>query len=157
MDYEILGTEIDKKGSTLIIKNSNWLAFSPAYTFFLRQFAELADNNHTLPCTLWEDGNCGILWAELDGTIVGIIAYNKQWAKTEMPYLAIQLTAVDKNFRERGIHKTMNKYFEQTAKKLGCQYTRATVNVDNRVRLATAKKDGLSPRVVVLQKEINYD
>lgn len=154
MSWELLGVEVDKKLDTLTIHHSSRLALSPGYTFFLREFADLADRGHSHPATLWADSQCGIIWAELKDIVVGIIVYDKQYTDSSFPYLAIQLTAVKQEYRQRGIHSIMNKYFEQVALSLGCSFTRATVNVRNKTRLITAEKDGLTPRLVVLNKDI---
>lgn len=157
MKYTILGTEVDKKGSTLVIKHSDSLSFSPAYTFFIRQMADLIDNHNGMAYTTWDDSNCGIIWAEIENTVVGIICYDKSWITDPIPYLAIQLTAVSGKYRQRGIHKTMNNYFEEIARNLNCVAIRATVNLKNSVRLATAEKDQLVPMLVIMTKRIDND
>ena len=71
-----------------------------------------------------------------------------------MPFLAITLTAVDENYRQRGIHQIMNKHFEQQARLKNCIAIRATVNLNNHVRFKTAEKDNLSPLMYVMSKKI---
>jgi len=151
----ILGTEIDKKGDTLIINRSDFLAFSPAYTFFIREIADLIDSKNGNPFTSWEDNNTEIIWAELDKKIIGILCYNKEYVDSPWPFLAINLTATHKDFRQRGIHTIMNKYFENRAVELGCLGIRATVNVNNSVRLITAKKDNLHEMLRVYSNTID--
>jgi len=141
MSVDILGKEITKNSEELTIKHSAELAHSPAYTFFLRQMAELMDNGHSAKMTTWVDSECGIIWAELDTNVVGIFAYKKDQIKYKV--LNILLTAVDANHRNKGIHTILNKYFEQTALNLDCNVTVATVHPNNKIRLATAEKDGL--------------
>ena len=46
----LLAEEIDKLGNKIEIYHSK-LSFSPAYSFFLRQQADLIDSNHIFPCT----------------------------------------------------------------------------------------------------------
>jgi len=153
MEIEILGEELDKKGSLLTIKRTKNLAYSPAYSFYVRQMIELIENNHTFKFNVWDDNECGIIWAEDQGTICGIFCYNKSWVKA-LKILSIQLTAVDKEYRERGIHKILNNYFEETAKELECIITAATVNPTNTVRLATCEKDGLKLKNLLMYKKI---
>jgi GNAT superfamily N-acetyltransferase len=154
MRFTVIGQEIDKLGDTLIIKHSEHLAFSPAYTSFVRHMMQLIDSDHHSACTVWDDGSCAILWAELNGKIVGIFCYETTYTTASIPFLAIQLTAVEPEYRQRGIHKIMNKYFEQMAIKLGCVAIRATVNVRNRVRLVSAEKDKLVPLIGIMTKVI---
>lgn len=152
---ETLGTETDKKGSTLIIKHSEQLAFSPAYTVFIREMANLIDIGNGTPYTSWTDKDCGIIWAEINDEVAGIFCYDKSFINHPIAFLAIQLTAVKEEYRERGIHTVLNKYFEQTAVRLGCSSTRATVNVKNSIRLKTAEKDNLNPLFIVMSKRID--
>jgi GNAT superfamily N-acetyltransferase len=154
MDFKILGTEVDKKGSILVIKHSESLAFSPAYTFFIRQVADLIDNNHGMPYTLWNDDDCEIVWAEIEGKIVGMICYENTYVNDPIPFLAIQLTAVHDEYRQRGIHTVLNTYFEKRAKELNCVAIRATVHVTNTVRLESTKKDKLNPLLTVMYKSL---
>ena len=152
---ETLATEVDKKGSRVIVKRSKNLAFSPAYSFFIREKADLIDAGNGSSYTSWDDHECGIIWCEIDNVIVGIFSYNKSFVDRPVPFLAIQLTAVKSEYRERGIHTIMNKYFEQTAKEFGSEFIRATVNLNNSVRLASAKKDKLDPLYIVMTKRID--
>jgi hypothetical protein len=153
MEVETLGQETDKKGSLLTIKRSKSLAYSPAYTFYVRQVVELIENKHTFDSNTWDDDECGIIWAEDQDKICGIFCYNKAWIKT-LKMLTIQLTAVGTDYRQRGIHSILNKYFEQTARELNCCITVATVSPKNTVRLATCEKDGLIPKNLLMYKKI---
>jgi hypothetical protein len=154
MTFQILGTEIDKKNNNLILKHSDHVSFTPAYTFFIREVASLIDNGNGLPYTYWNDKNCSIIWAEQENKVVGILCYDNSFSKKLMPFLAITLTAVDENFRQRGIHQIMNKHFEQQAKLKNCIAIRATVNLNNHVRFKTAEKDNLLPLMYVMSKKI---
>lgn len=138
---EILAQEKIKDGRTITIKRSNCIAFTPAFTFYLRQVADLIDNGHGSNFTSWDDETTGILWAEIDETIVAIFAYHTDQIKFKI--LNVSLTAVDKDHRGLGIHTIMNRYFEKTAIQLGCNITAATVHPNNSVRLKSAEKDGL--------------
>lgn len=149
---EILAEEKLKNHTTMIIKHSQTIAFSPAYTFFLRQVAELVDNKHGSPFTSWDDNETGIIWGEVDNVIVGIFAYHKEQIKYGV--LNICLTSVDKDHRGNGIHTVLNKYFEKTAIRLGCSITAATVHPDNHVRLKSAEKDGLKIGYYKLYKKL---
>jgi GNAT superfamily N-acetyltransferase len=142
MEIEQLGQEIDKTGNSLTIKRTKQLAHSPAYSFFIRQMAELMENGHGFAATTWRDDDCGIIWAEDNGKICAIICYHNHFAKN-LKILAIMLTSVAREYRQRGIHQILNRYYEQTAKEYGCAYTLATVNPNNTARLRSCEKDGL--------------
>lgn len=154
MTFQILGNEVDKKGLKLVIKHSPTVAFTPAYTFFIREVASLIDNKNGPAHTYWRDNNCSIIWAEdLESEkVVGILCYT--FMNKKMPHLSINLTAVDENYRQRGIHQIMNRYFEQQARLKNCVAIRATVNLNNHVRFKTAEKDNLSPMFYKMTKVI---
>lgn len=155
MATSIVGTEIDKSGATLTIKHSDTLSFSPAYTFFLRRYADLVDEGNGTPCTTWKDHEAAIFWAENNQEIVGIFSYHTTPDKVEeMGILAINLTAVHPNYRGRGIHTILNKYFENRAIELGCTHVQATVSPKNTARLATAAKDGLKTYFNLMFKRV---
>lgn len=149
---EFLSKEKLKDQSVMIVKHSSTIAFSPAYTFFLRQIADLIDNGHGSAFTSWDDNTTGVIWGEVDGKIVGIFAYHKDQLKYGI--LNISITAVDTNHRNKGIHTILNKHFEKTAIKLGCSITAATVHPNNSVRLKTAEKDGLKMGYYKLYKVV---
>ncbi len=154
MTFEILGNEIDKKGNNLILKHCDHVSFTPAYTFFIREVASLIDNGNGLPYTYWNDKDCSIIWAEQENKVVGILCYDNSFSSKMMPHLSIILTAVDENYRQRGIHQIMNKHFEEQARIKKCVAIRATVNLNNHVRFKTAEKDNLSPLMYIMSKKI---
>ena len=156
MSFQILGHEVDKKGMNLVIKFSPTLSFNPAYTFFIREVASLIDNNNGLPYTYWNDRDGSIIWAEDAETnkVVGILCYDTSLIKKKMPHLSIILTAVDIDYRQRGIHQIMNRYYEEQARLNNCIAIRATVNLNNHVRFKTAEKDNLSSLFYIMSKKI---
>lgn len=137
---EILARTTTKTQEQLVIKHSDKLKLNPAYTFFLRQMADLMDNGHAGKITSWNDDECGIIWGEIQDQVVGIFAYNRQ--NTGKGILEILLTAVDKKHRRKGIHTILNQQFEQVASSMNCDITAATISPNNKVRLVTAEKDG---------------
>lgn len=153
MKIDIFGEELDKQGNLLTIKHTETLSYSPAFSFLLRRLAELIENNHGAPTRTWNDDECGIIWAENNGIICGIFAYSRENIHIYKK-LSICLTAVDKEYRGRGIHAILNKYFEDIAKNLGCIKTEAKVNPKNTVRLETAKKDGLQIKYKEMYKQL---
>lgn len=149
---EILGQDKDKTGCLLTIKRSQRLAFSPAYATFVKQMAELIENGHAHNFATWSDDDCGIIWAECQTKICGIFCYNKERINEKL--LFVQLTGVEKEYRKRGIHTILNKYFEQTANELGCHVTVATVSPANTVRLSSCEKDNLILKYLAMYKKI---
>jgi hypothetical protein len=117
----LLAEEIDKLGNKISIYHSK-LSFSPAYSFFLRQQADLVDANHILPCTFWEDETSEIVWAELNGTVVGTTCFTTNDVNHPIfPLIYTHSTSVDKQYRRQGIHGILFKYFQYVAEKYKCK------------------------------------
>jgi ribosomal protein S18 acetylase RimI-like enzyme len=154
MNFTTLGIELDKKGNELLIKHCDNISWTPAYSFFLKELADTIDNKNLPPYTWWDDEQPGIIWAEDHGKVVGIICYDKSYTKKALPHFSIILTAVHKEHRQIGIHQIMNRYFEKVAKDQKCFAIRATVNLNNTVRIVTAEKDNLKPLLIIMTKEL---
>lgn len=148
----IIAEELTKTNEKIIIKHSESLSHNSAYPFFLRQFADLMENGHTVKATQWDDNDCGIIWGEIEDKIVGIFAYKKDQIKQKV--LNVLLTAVDKDHRNKGIHSILNRHFENVALELGCRFTVATVHPKNQTRLLTCEKDGMKIYYHKLYKEL---
>ena len=153
----LLAEEIDKLGNKISIYHSK-LSFSPAYSFFLRQQADLIDANHIFSCTFWEDENSEIVWAELNGIIIGTTCFTtKQVDHPVFPLIYTHSTAVDKQYRRQGIHGILFKYFQHVAEKYKCKAVSISAEVNNIPRLTAAKKDGLNILNSIFRRNINLE
>jgi hypothetical protein len=140
----LLAEEIDKLGNKILVHHSK-LGFSPAYSFFLRQQADLIDANHISPCTFWEDESSEIVWVELNGTVIGTTCFTTKMADHPIfPLIYTHSTSVDKQYRRRGIHGILFKYFQHVAEKYKCKAVSISAEVTNVPRLTAAKNDGLT-------------
>ena len=146
---EFLGTETDKTGSQLNIYRVDRIALSPIYTFFLRQIADLIDSGYAFPVTSWDD-DCGAVYAEKDGEILGHIVYDRK----KKGILWITLSAVDPKCRGQGIYSILHQYFEQTAKEMGCNIIASHVHIKNEKRLKSAEKVGMKPVYYYMAKKL---
>jgi GNAT superfamily N-acetyltransferase len=146
-----IAKETDKAGKQLEIKHVEKLAHSPVYTFFLRQYAELIDRGFCHPVTTWDDYECGAVYAELDGRIVGSIVYD---TKKVDGALWITLSSVDSSYRGNGVYTLLHKHFEEIAKKKGCWFIASNIHIKNETRLATAEKVGMKPIFYFMAKKL---
>ncbi len=137
---EILGQEKLVSGEELLISHSDQLSMNPAYSFFLRQMADLMDNDHCVKITSWDDNKSGILYGTIQNEVVAIFAYDKK--DIDISIINILLTAVKYEHRRKGIHTILNRYFESVVIKLGASITSATVHHKNNLRLSIVQKDG---------------
>jgi len=151
MITQTLGTEIDRFGETVLIKQVSQLALTPVYTFFLRQMAELIDNGLALPMTGWDDYTCGAVYAEINGKIVGHIVYD---TNKKPGIIWITLSAVEKDYRGREIYNMMHRYFEAFGKEKGYHYISSYVHVNNKERIRSAEKVGMNPQYYLMSKKI---
>lgn len=153
----LLAEEIDKLGNKIVIYHSE-LRFSPAYSFFLRQQADLIDANHIFPCTFWEDENSEIVWAEYNGTVIGTTCFTtKQVNHPIFPLIHTHSTAVDKRYRRQGIHSILFKYFQHVAEKYKCKAVAISAEIGNVPRLTAAKKDGLHILNSIFRRDTNLE
>lgn len=147
--------EIDKLGNKLIVNHSK-LDFSPAYSFFLKQQADLVDSGQCAPCTYWEDANSEILWIELNGKIIGSSCFTTKLIKHPIfPSIYTHSTFVDVQYRRRGIQKILFKHFQNIARQYKCRAISQTIKIDNIPRLSGAKADGLNILTSVFIKNIS--
>ena len=150
---EPIRTEKDKDGRNINIVRSTTLAFSPVYTFFLRQSADLMDNGYAYPLTAWKDEECEAVYAEFDGKVIGHIVYSTEKVK-DKKMLWIVLSAVDNEHRGKGIYTILHKHFENIAKEFGCSYIGSLVHKNNVTRLQSVQKVGFYPVFNYMMKKI---
>jgi len=146
---KLLATEFDKHGKKINIYKVDRIAMSPIYSFFLKQMAELIDNKHAHALTSWDD-NCGAVYAEEDGNVLGHIVYDLQ----KKDILWIVLSAVDKEHQGRGIYTILHKYLEQTAKEINYNFIASHIHINNTIRLNSAEKVGMKPIYYYMGKKI---
>lgn len=149
----LIGEEIDLNGDQIKVYRTDSLGMSPIYSFFLRHYAELIEAGHAYPVTAWDDVKCGAVYVTHNENIVGHIVYDKDFPAAAGA-LWIILSAVDKNYRGRGIYKILHKHFEITAKELGYWAIASHVHVKNTVRLKSAESVGMKPIFHLIGKKI---
>jgi hypothetical protein len=150
----LLGTDVDKLGNTVEVYQSKKLGWSPAYVFFLKQYVELIENGHGFPHTTWDDDRCSIVYAKIQGQIVGIIAYDPAHPEYKES-LWITLSAVDTVCRQQGIYKILHNYLEKIALELEKLMIASQVHINNIPRLASAKSVGMKPVYYIIGKKIS--
>ena len=151
MTITTLGTEKDKKGTTVIIKNTTSIGYTPVLPFFMKHFSQLCDLGWAHPA-FTATNNSKAVYAEIDGKVVGHIVYNilEDQVKTAWIYLS----AVDDNYRQRGIYNLMHKHFEEAVKKLGSQKIASYVHVENLPRQNSCKSVGMVPYYYKMEKNL---
>jgi RimJ/RimL family protein N-acetyltransferase len=149
----LLGTEVDKAGNLLTVYKSEQLGMSPAYSFFLKHYAELIDNGQGYPTTTWNDKTCGVIYAMKADEIVGAIIYDREHPNADGG-VWIVLSATSRASRGQGIYNILHRYLETTAKSLNKSSILSFVHVTNTARLRSAEKEGMAPIFYMIGKKL---
>lgn len=147
-----LGTATDKAGSLLTVYKSEQLGMSPAYSFFLKHYAELIDAGLSFPITTWND-QCEILYVTEDEHVVGQITFDLK-NPTAPGALWIVLSSIKESHRGRGIYKIMHRYIDQLAEQYGCHGVCSFVHVKNENQLRALESVGKKPVFYFVGKKI---
>lgn len=148
-----LGREKDKAGNTLTIYQSLELGMSPAFSCFLKHYAETIENGHAFPRTLWTDNTCGVIYAEHNGKVVGQITYDKENGVSPGA-LWIILSSVDESYRGKGIYKILHRYLDIFAKENKFTEVASFVHVKNENQIRALESVGKKPIFYVVGKRI---
>ena len=130
----VLGTETDKAGNSLTVYKSRQLGMSPAYSFFIKSYAETVDLGFAYPTTCWDDQRCGVIYVTDANEIIGQITYDTN-SPISPGSLWIVLSSVKPSYRGQGIYKLMHKYIDQIAKDGKYDSIVSYVHVDNHAQI----------------------
>jgi ribosomal protein S18 acetylase RimI-like enzyme len=145
----LIATEQDKSGTDVTIYVAQTIAGSPVYPFYLKNYAELMEAG-LAQSLLYSSNRTKAVYATIDNKVVGNIVYEIQEDVFKSCYLLF--SAVDENFRQRGILKLMHKHFEVIIKKQGAKKLYSFVHVDNAPRIASCVGLGLEKQFYKMYK-----
>lgn len=146
-----LAVEQTSFGETVNIKNINMMGNSPVMLFYLQQYVQLNEAGYGHP-VLNAGNKSSAIYAEIDGKVVGIIAYRIEDDPLETAWII--LSAVDPNYRKRGIYKLMHTSFENHVISLGSRKISSHVHINNKVRQASCESVGMIPVWYKMEKSI---
>jgi len=142
---------LDKLGNQVELWHSDTLAWSPAFTLFLRVYADTVDQGMALNQIPFKNGN-RITWAQDDsGNILGGICY-EYFSESKTGWIVLSFTAPE--YRGRGINELCHEIFENDCKSLGANNLASLVSVNNESRIKSAAKVGMTPKFYRMQKKI---
>jgi hypothetical protein len=154
MTVKFLATELDSLGNTLQICQYPTLAWSPAYPLFIKTYAELVEQKLCGSFSAWDDHTCGVVYAELDGKVVGALVYDTAHPEfTES--LWVTLWCVDQAYRQRGIFQILFKYFENIARELGKNSILGHIDLNNHSALKANYSVGMQPICYLIGKKLS--
>jgi ribosomal protein S18 acetylase RimI-like enzyme len=117
----------------------------------MKNYTELVENGLGYPVFHASNTNPAV-YAEIDGKVVGLILYKFQDDQIKTAWII--LSAVDKDYRQRGIYKLMHKEFEKILKSAGCKKISSHVHVNNKARLASCESAGLEKVWYKMEKNL---
>ena len=149
-----LGTVTDKTGAEVVVKYSSFVGGGPLplLSFYYRSMAETIDNGHAWTNIEIHD-KCKAVYVEIDNKIVGACVVD--WDPAYLS-LFVVLTAIDKDYRGRGLYKIIFDFLEQKAKDLGAVEITSLVSLTNTTSLEARKSVGMMPVAYKMRKPLNY-
>ncbi len=146
-----LGTEKDKLGTDVTLWYCPVLGGTPSAHFFLAQFVNLMDRGYS-HSHVAGNNRCKAVYATINDRIVGQITFEllDDYAKTTW----ITLSAVDEEFRGRGIYTLLHRHLEAMMIQLGSRKIASLVHVNNKERQASCQKVGMKPIYYRMEKEL---
>ena len=138
-----LGKEIDKTGTEVVIQFANYVGAGPStlLAFYYKSMAdtiELGYANNAIEI----HNKCKAVYVEIDGKIVGACVID--WHHATLSVYVV-LTAIDKEYRGRGLYKIMFDYLEKWARSQGAVEITSVVNIDNETSLNARIAVGMLP------------
>lgn len=121
---KVLHTATDVKGEQYEIKHTKSVR-NNLFTFFLRQYADMIDNNfanHSIPMV--NKSSC--IYITYGNTIAGTLIYN---IDNEVAWMVF--VSVAPEYQGRGLLEELNRIFEIAAKRAGARRTGCLISKQN--------------------------
>lgn len=150
MNNNQLGTANTKTGSAVDVYHCYELITSPIYTKFLRSIADLIDTGFRYFGKTWEDEDCGVLYAKLDGNVIGHLVYSR----SQPGVVWVIEGSVEEDYRRQGIYTILYDFLETIAKENKAAAILSLVHVDNIARIKSAEAYGMAPVYYQMIKEL---
>lgn len=149
-----LGTVTDKTGKDVVVKYCEYIGAGPKalLSFYYRSMAATIDAGHAATTVEIHD-KCKAVYVEIDDKIVGACVV--EW-RSAIQSLYVVLTAIDEDYRGRGLYKIIFEFLEQKAKELGAGEITSIVNINNQASINARKSVGMMPVAVYTKKRVIY-
>ena len=142
----------DKLGSTVAVKFCDTVAQAPSelMSLFYKTMAELVDKGYGSP-GITIHNKCKAVYVEINGKIVGHIIFD---LRHDLLRSWIVLSAVDPEYRRRGLYKILHAEYEAVSAKLGMVEIGSFIHINNAARLKSAESMGYFPSHYLMRKNI---
>jgi RimJ/RimL family protein N-acetyltransferase len=121
------------------------------FTFYIKNYADLIESGLGYPL-FKATNNTSAIYAEIDGKVVGHIVYELMDDPIKTAWIV--LSAVDNNYRRRGIYNLMHAQFEKFVKAAGSKRIASHVHVNNLARQASCESCGMKKVWYKMEKDI---
>jgi len=150
---ELLGTELDKFGNEIKIyfcSHENMPAKLTA--FFAKQWAELLEAGHATSNYIPSINVCRVIYITSNDEIIGLRLW--VWEQTNT---RIILTAIDKNYRRRGLLKVIIKYYDNRMISNDCKQSVTYIHVNNNAMIEAATQSGYRVEFLKMIKRYEHE
>lgn len=148
---KVLANATDKTDAKVTLKHVNQIGYSPVFTFYIKNYAELIEADLGYP-VFKASNTTPAIYAEIDGRVVGHIVYELMDDPIKTAWIV--LSAVDKDYRQRGIYNLMHDQFEKFVKALGSKRIASHVHINNVARQASCESCGMKKVWYKMEKNI---
>lgn len=146
---QLIGTEVDKLGNEIKVNFCNYESMPARVTaFFARQWGELLEAGFATSNFIPSIKSCRVIYLTSNDEIIGLRVWVWEHNATR-----IILTAIDKNYRRRGLLKLIVKYYNIRVAQGGCTKSVTFIHVSNTAMMAAARQAGYETEVVKMVKK----
>jgi GNAT superfamily N-acetyltransferase len=141
----------DKTGVDVKIKHINKMGNSPVMLFYLKEYASLIEAGMAHP-VLGATNDSPAMYAEIDDQVIGIIVYKIENDTLQTTWKI--LSAVDAQYRKRGIYQMIHAQLEKQVKTQGSRKIASLVHVTNVPAHKGNRSVGLEPVWYKMEKNL---
>lgn len=146
---QLIGTEVDKLGNEIKINFCNYESLPARVTaFFAKQWGELLEAGFATSNFIPSIKSCRVIYLTSNDEIIGLRVWVWEHSATR-----IILTAIDKNYRRRGLLKLIVKYYNIRVTNGNCTKSITFIHVNNTAMMEAARQAGYVPEVVKMIKK----
>lgn len=146
---QLIGTEVDKLGNEIKINFCNYESLPSRVTaFFAKQWGELLEAGFATSNFIPSIKSCRVIYLTSNDEIIGLRVWVWEHSATR-----IILTAIDKNYRRRGLLKLIVKYYNIRVTNGNCTKSITFIHVNNTAMMEAARQAGYVPEVVKMIKK----
>lgn len=149
---KILGTVPDKNANNVVVYYADQIQHAPnaLLAFYYRNMADLLDAGYA-SSQVEIHNQCKAIYVKIDNKIVGTCVFD--WFPTTFTAHVV-FTAIDKEYRGRGLYRIIFDFWEKQARELGARQITSEVNVNNTDSLNARKSVGMLPVTIITRKQL---